>query len=81
MKRITKIWTEKTPEIKKKTRVAACCRVSTGSDEQLISLETHKAHYESFIRLNDEWEFAGLYNEKKIKELIHKSTLYITKSA
>lgn len=30
----------------KKTRVAAYCRVSTGSDEQLLSLETQKKHYE-----------------------------------
>ena len=38
MKRITKI--DKTePLIPKKLRVAAYCRVSTGSDEQLVSLE------------------------------------------
>lgn len=54
MKRITKI--DKTePLIPKKLRVAAYCRVSTGSDEQLVSLEAQKSHYESFIKANPEY--------------------------
>lgn len=40
MKRITKIEENKALSIKKKTRVAAYCRVSTASDEQLINLDT-----------------------------------------
>lgn len=61
MKRITKI--DKTePLIPKKLRVAAYCRVSTGSDEQLVSLEAQKSHYESFIMVNP-------FSVKKIKEL------------
>ena len=34
---------------KKKRRVAAYCRVSTDHSDQLESLETQKAHYESYI--------------------------------
>lgn len=66
MKRITKIEENKALSIQKKIRVAAYCRVSTASDEQIISLETQKAHYEKYIRSNDEWEFAGLYYDKGI---------------
>ena len=52
MARITKI--EATPVLaaKKKTRVAAYARVSTSSDEQLLSLETQKEHYDNFINAN-----------------------------
>ena len=34
--------------------------------EQLVSLAAQKAHYESYIKSNDEWEFAGLYTDKGI---------------
>lgn len=48
MKKITKIEANKTDAfIKPKLRVAAYCRVSTDRDEQLVSLEAQKAHYES----------------------------------
>lgn len=40
--------------------------MSTASDEQLISLETQKAHYEDYIKSNDEWEYAGLYYDEGI---------------
>ncbi|MDU0940102.1 MAG: recombinase family protein [Clostridiales bacterium] len=64
MKKITKIGADTNTGTKTKIRVAAYCRVSTDSDEQLISLDAQKAHYESYIRLNDEWEYAGLcYDE------------------
>ena len=42
-------------------KVAAYCRVSTGSDAQEESLETQREHYESYIKCNPEWEYAGLY--------------------
>ena len=65
MKRITKIENKAVRE-KKKIRVAAYCRVSTDSDEQMISLDAQKVHYESYIKLNDEWEYAGLYYDEGI---------------
>ena len=66
MKRITKIKENNLPVMKKKLRVAAYARVSTSSEEQLLSLETQKAHYENYINANDEWEFAGLYYDEGI---------------
>lgn len=66
MRRITKIEENKALSVKKKIRVAAYCRVSTASDEQLISLDVQKAHYEKYIKANDEWEFAGLYYDEGI---------------
>ena len=49
-----------------KLRVAAYCRVSTGNDDQLLSLEAQKQHYEKVIKDNPEWEFAGLYCDEGI---------------
>ena len=45
----------------KKLRVAAYCRVSTEQNDQRESLETQKAHYESWIKIHSEWEFAGVF--------------------
>lgn len=61
MKRMTKI--ENKTSRMRKTRVAAYCRVSTDSDEQLVGLEVQKQHYEAWINSNPEWSYAGLYFE------------------
>ncbi|MFR1708856.1 MAG: recombinase family protein [Clostridium sp.] len=66
MKKITKIIDTKVLSVKKKIRVAAYCRVSTASDEQLISLDAQKAHYENYIKANDEWEYSGLYFDEGV---------------
>lgn len=66
MKRITKIKENDSLSPSKKLRVAAYCRVSTDSDEQLVSLAAQKNHYESYIKENPEWEFAGLYFDEGI---------------
>ena len=52
---------EAQPAEKKKLRVAAYCRVSTDNDDQRESLETQKAHYEAWIRLHSDWEYAGVF--------------------
>ena len=65
MAKITKIEATKI-SLKRKTRVAAYARVSTDSDEQLLSLETQKAHYEDYIKSNPDYEFAGLYYDEGI---------------
>lgn len=57
--KISKI--ESKPNEKKKLRVAAYCRVSTDSDAQTDSFDAQKAHYESWIKIHDNWEFAGLF--------------------
>lgn len=66
MKRITKIEQDNANVLKPKLRVAAYCRVSTASDDQLVSLEAQKTHYESYIKANPEWEFAGVYYDKGV---------------
>lgn len=66
MKRITKIGANESLIQKKKLKVAAYCRVSTGSDEQLESLDAQKDHYSRFIKSNSEWEYAGLYYDEGI---------------
>ncbi len=67
MKRITKIAENKTNALlKDKLKVAAYCRVSTDSSDQLLSLEAQKSHYESYIKKNPEWAFAGVYYDEGI---------------
>ena len=67
MKKVTKI-TENTSDFteRPKLRVAAYCRVSTDSDDQLVSLDTQIKHYESYIKSNPDWDFAGLYYDEGI---------------
>lgn len=65
MKRITKIEATDTGTAKK-LRVAAYARVSTDSDEQLVSLDAQKNHYEVLIRSRKDWEYAGLYYDEGI---------------
>nr|WP_296610433.1 recombinase family protein [Ruminobacter sp.] len=66
MKKIIKIEPSAIKKMLNRKRVAAYCRVSTGSEEQLVSLENQKAHYEEYIVSNPEWEFAGLYYDEGI---------------
>lgn len=49
------------PQEIKKLRVAAYCRVSTDSNDQKESLDTQKKHYESWIKMHSNWEFAGVF--------------------
>ena len=65
MKNVTKI-DQVDLSIFKKMRVAAYCRVSTDSNEQELSLDTQKNHYESYIKANSEWEYAGIYYDDGI---------------
>ncbi|MDD4492861.1 MAG: recombinase family protein [Eubacteriales bacterium] len=47
-------------------KVAAYCRVSTDSEEQLTSYVNQKKFYTDMISKNKEWEFAGLYADEGI---------------
>ena len=47
-------------------RVAAYCRVSTGSEEQLTSYKTQMKVYSEMIAERKEWAFAGLYADEGI---------------
>lgn len=67
MKTVTKIGGQLVfPMQKHKLRVAAYCRVSTDSEEQLVSLATQRKHYEAYITANPDWEFAGIYYDEGI---------------
>ena len=50
----------------KQLRVAAYCRVSTDSDEQLDSYEAQLAYYTDAIAKNPKWRFAGIYADDGI---------------
>ncbi len=45
-------------------RVAAYCRVSTDSEEQLNSYEAQKAYYTQKIEENPDWEMAGIFADE-----------------
>ncbi len=65
--KVTKIAQNSNGQVKySKLRVAAYARVSTDNNDQLVSLETQKSHYESYIKANPAWEFAGLYYDEGI---------------
>jgi len=49
------------PGKKKHQRVAAYCRVSTDSEEQITSYEAQKAYYTQKIEENPDWELAGIF--------------------
>ena len=50
----------------RRLKVAVYARVSTSSDEQLLSLEAQKQHYEQYVNDNPEWDFAGMYFDEGI---------------
>lgn len=53
-------------------RVAAYCRVSTDSEEQLNSYANQKRVYSEMIAAKPEWEFAGLYADEGITGTLAK---------
>ena len=53
-------------ETYKQLRVAAYCRVSTDSDEQLTSYKTQKKVYTEMIAQKPEWCLAGIYADEGI---------------
>lgn len=65
MKKVVKMDVPPRPE-RQKLRVAAYARVSTSSDEQRTSMEAQKTYYESYIRANPDWHFAGLYYDEAV---------------
>ena len=80
----------------KQLRVAAYCRVSTDTAEQLESLENQREHYQKYISNQPNWQLAKIYYDEGIsgtkltkrdalKELLadchnHRIDLVITKS-
>ena len=52
--------------------IAAYCRVSTDSDEQLESYEAQLAYYKDVIAKNPRWRFAGIYADEGITGTLAK---------
>lgn len=48
-----------------KPRVAAYCRVSTDSEEQLNSYAAQKAYYTQKIEESPDWEMAGVFADER----------------
>lgn len=49
-----------------KKKVAAYCRVSTDSEDQLNSYEAQIAYYTEAIAKNPNWTFAGIYADATV---------------
>ena len=47
-------------------RVAAYCRVSTDSDDQLNSFVAQQSYYNDYIRKHDNWQFVEIYADEGI---------------
>lgn len=54
------------PEEEIVLRVAAYCRVSTDSDDQLNSFAAQNAHYNNLIKSYDRWELVDIYADEGI---------------
>ena len=60
----------------RRQRVAAYCRVSTDSEEQLTSYTAQKAYYTQKIDENPDWEMAGIYADGCVKIALNQQNTY-----
>jgi DNA invertase Pin-like site-specific DNA recombinase len=63
MARIVKKIEAVTP-LQKRSKVAAYCRVSLGTEHMLHSLAAQVSHYSKYIQSNSEWEYSGVYADE-----------------
>lgn len=47
-------------------RVAAYCRVSTDSEDQLNSFAAQQSYYNDYIRKHDNWQLAEIYADAPV---------------
>lgn len=73
MKKVRKIEMPQKDTIRK-LRVAAYCRVSTKYESQRSSIELQKDYYESYIKEQPNWLFAGVYVDYGSRVRIDKRT-------
>ena len=66
MRKITTLDMTTFSVVKPKQKVAAYIRVSTSTEEQLISLEAQRRHYKTLIENNDEWQLVDIYSDEGI---------------
>lgn len=58
-------------------RLAAYCRVSSDSEDQLHSFAAQISYYSSLIQKNPDWMFAGVYTDEAV--IIGLKTLRLKK--
>lgn len=63
------------PQLPRDKNVAAYCRVSSGKDAMLHSLAAQVSYYSELIQNHAGWEYAGVYAEMKIANLIQFESL------
>ena len=68
--------TVKKPLVEQPLRVAAYCRVSTDSEEQLGSLENQMKFYTNYIRNQINWILVGIYSDNASGVRLRKRTGY-----
>lgn len=73
MKKVRKIEVPQKDAIRK-LRVSAYCRVSTRYESQKSSIELQKEYYESYIKAQPNWLFAGVYVDYGSRVRIDKRT-------
>src|SRR5690625_961377 len=66
MRKITTLDMTTSSVVNPKQKVAAYIRVSTSTEEQLISLEAQRRHYKTLIENNDEWQLVDIYSDEGI---------------
>ena len=54
------------PEEEIVLRVAAYCRVSTDSDDQINSFTAQNSHYMEMITAHDQWELVDIYADAAV---------------
>ena len=65
MRQISQITTNKV-SIHQKTRVAAYCRVSTNSADQLHSYDRQVSYYTDYIKSKSEWQLVEIFADEGI---------------
>ena len=65
------------PEEEIVLRVAAYCRVSTDSDDQINSFTAQNSHYMEMITAHDQWELVDIYADVAV--IIGLKTLRLKK--
>ena len=66
LKRTTRSRHERVQTLKKRLRVAAYCRVSTDTEDQLNSYKSQVKYYTELIKSKPEWSLAGIYADEAI---------------
>ena len=56
----------KTSKVIERIRVAAYCRVSTDSEEQLTSYNSQVLHYKNLVESNPEWDLVDIFADEGI---------------